>query len=56
MKYVKLDAVTKIISTNSMKAAAQWDIDAVVCCGEIMREIEALPEGDYVELSQTEKD
>lgn len=56
MRYVNMDTVTRIISQHSMKAASQWDMDAVIVCGDIMREIEALPEGEYVELSKSKED
>lgn len=55
-KLIKASSVLKIVARLSMEAASSWDIDAVVICGKIIKEIEALPGEDYAADTQTQKD
>ena len=51
-KLVKASSVIEIIARLSIEAASRWDIDAVVVCGKIIKEIEALPGEDYATDTQ----
>lgn len=52
-KYVKVSSVVEIVQKHSREAIDAWDMDAVVVCGKILRDIDMLtgkmmePESDY---------
>lgn len=52
-KYVKVSDVQNIVHKYSNKAIAAWDMDVVIVCGDILRDIDMLtgkimePENDY---------
>lgn len=56
-RYVKASSVYDILRRLSTEAADIWDMDGTIMCGRIRKELDELPEGDYVELpTETEND
>lgn len=55
-KLIKASSVLEIVARLSMEAASSWDIDAVVICEKIIKEIEALSGEDYAADTQAQKD
>ena len=41
-KYVKVSSVVEIVQKYSREAIDSWDMDAVVVCGKILRDLDAL--------------
>lgn len=55
-KLIKASSVVEIIKKYSIEAATHWEVGALVTCGNILTEIEALPGEDYAADTQAQKD
>lgn len=55
-RYVKTSSLYGILHRLSIEAADIWDMDGTIMCGRIRKELDKLPEGDYVELPTATED
>lgn len=54
-KYIKVTTVYGVLARFSLEAAVEWDMDGTVMCGKIRKELDKLPESEYVELQTATK-
>lgn len=55
-KYIRLTAIQDIVNRLWQEAANQWDLDDMTICRRILKELEQVEDGDYVELPTTKED
>lgn len=55
-KYIRLTAIKDIVNRLWQEAANQWDLDDMTIYRRILKELEQVEDGDYVELPTTKED